>query len=330
MREVPQSGTLYLAGPRFAKVYLNGNPLGEFSTDTDQPINFRVFHADAARALRVGDNVIAIEAVRGRGVVSGASPVATQQLAYGEVLAVKLSAARFGDEGAPDLLISNRARRSKADVTGDAWNQSSFDDSQWPEVESLGPVESNVDFLQWSADAGMYGWPGYRGMSPWLRTFTLPAAKVTHIYGGCGGFENVDGLTSTAPLETLAVTLHDPNITDAEAPSLLLDFGREIAARILFESTSSQDTLVSIAYGESELEALATGITTMQRGGNYLETNLLDVPANGLARGPKSAFRYVRVRFLRGAPLTSLRAIRVEAISYPFATKAPSSRPIRC
>jgi hypothetical protein len=69
-----------LAGPRWAQVYLNGRLLGTFSTNTDQPINFRVFHADATSALHQGDNLLAIEAIRGRGVVSGAGLSALNSL----------------------------------------------------------------------------------------------------------------------------------------------------------------------------------------------------------------------------------------------------------
>ena len=318
LSSIPQYGTIYLAGPRAAKVFLNGALIGQFSTNTDQPINFRVFHADVSTALRAGDNVLSIEAVRGRGVVSVSNSVSTQQLAYGEVLAVKILASPFGDESGKTLLISDKEWRSKADTAPDGWESNSFDDSTWPHVESLGPIESNIDFLQWSADAGMYGWPGYRGMSPWLRILDLNAARVSHVYSGRGRFANVASLTASTGSASFTVSIPSSAPTDAEAPSLLLDFGREIAGRIVFESSSASESLVSIAYGESELEALATGITSEQRGGNYLGTNLVYVPANGIARGPKSAFRYVRTRFLRGSASTQFRSIHAEAIVYPL------------
>jgi len=317
LASIPHHGTLYLAGPRSAKVFLNGVLIGRSSTNPDQPINFRVFHLDVSGALRLGNNVVAIEAVRGRGVVAVSNSVSTQQLAYGEVLAVKILASPFGEESGVPLLISNREWRSRADTPPDGWESGSFDDSTWPHVESLGPIESSIDFFQWSADAGMYGWPGYRGMSPWLRTLQLRAARVNHVYPGQGSFENINSLTDSNEPAAFAVSLAHPTPTDAEAPSLLLDFGREISGRIVFESSSSTGSVVSIAYGESELEALATGITSEQRGGNYLGTNLVDVPAKGTASGPKSAFRYVRIRFLRGAPTIEFRSIHAEAIVYP-------------
>lgn len=316
LSKVPQNDTLYLAGPRWARVFVNGKLLGELSTSTDQPINFRVFHVDVSAALRTGMNVVAVELKRGRGVVSASTSVATQQLAYGEVLAVKILPGRFGQDSGKPLLISNRDWRSTSEQPAEGWPLPSFDDSGWQHVESLGPIEANIDLRQWSADAGMYGWPGYRGMSSWLRTLDLKPVRISHEYVGQGSFQNASSLTDETPAHEFAVKL-SPASTDEESPALLLDFGREIAGRIVFESDSGADSVVSVAYGESELEALATGITPEQRGGNYLGTNLVDIPANGVARGPKSAFRYVRIRFLRGAKSVAFRSIHAEAIVYP-------------
>lgn len=314
---VPAQATLYVAGPREAHVFLNGRKLDDFTLNPDAPIGFHVFHADVAGGLRVGENVLAIEAVRGRGVVSNGS-AATQQLAYGEVLAAKIVLGRFGAVG-PDLVVSGGGWRSVArgeDVSDDGWAAPGFDDSGWPMVESLGPVEAKTDFFQWSADAGMYGWPGYMGMSAGLRTYSLAAAGVSHVFAGRGRFENMGALTGKEAGAPFSVT-NAGRGTDEDAPSLLLDFGREIAGRLLVESASGSDATISVAYGESEIEALATGLTPGQQGGNYLGTNVLEVPANGVARGPKSGFRYVRLRFLRGAATTAFKSIRAEGIYSP-------------
>jgi hypothetical protein len=128
---------------------------------------------------------------------------------------------------------------------------------------------------------------------------------------------NLDALTrpSATPF---AVALSNTS-TDADAPSLLLDFGREVAGRLLVESSCDCIATLSIAYGESEIEAMSTGLTPGRQGGNYLGTNIIEVPAHGIARGPKSGFRYVRIAFLRGASLTTFKSIRVEGIYYPVA-----------
>ncbi len=330
---LPQAATLYIAGPREAHIFLNGHPLGDFYINTEAPIGFHVFHVSVDGGLRSGDNVLAIEAIRGRGVVSGSGPVTTQQLAYGEILAAKIVPASFGAD-ASALLISDTNWRSiavPADKPIDNWSTATFDDSLWHSVASLGPVESNVDFFQWSADAGMYGWPGYMGMSPALRTFPLIAVEVTHVFTGHATFSHLSSLTMEKAAEPFTVTNKATvQTTDADAPSLLLDFGREVAGRLLVESASPADATLSIAYGESEVEALATGLTPEQQGGNYLGTNILEVPANGFARGPKSGFRYVRIRFLHGASVAAFKAIRVEGIYYPvtYAGSFESSDPL--
>ena len=327
---VPADATVYVAGPREAHVYLNGHLLGDFYSNIDAPINFRVFHVSAAKALLAGDNVLAIEAVRGRGIVAATDSAATQQIAYGEVLAVKVVPAGFGVD-ATALLKSDPHWRSTTDKPTAEWTSASFNDSAWPQVSSLGPIESNVDFFQWNADAGMYGWPGYMGMSPDLRTLPVTAVAVKNLFSGNAKLEHTASLTTFEPAEPFSVTyLPGPQSTDADAPSLLLDFGREISGRLLVESASEQDAILSVAYGESELEAMATGLTPGQRGGNYLGTNVLEVPANGIARGPKSAFRFVQIRFLHGAPIMAFKSIRAEAIYYPvqYAGSFESSDPL--
>ena len=151
---LPRVATLYIAGPREAHVYLNGQLLDNFYLSTDAPIDFHVFHTSAVGALRAGDNVLAIEAVRGRGVVSATNSLATQQLAYGEILVAKIVPARFGT-GAPPLMVSDTSWHSSAEKPSERWSEAAFDDSSWQPVASLGPVESNADFFQWSVDAGI-------------------------------------------------------------------------------------------------------------------------------------------------------------------------------
>jgi hypothetical protein len=166
----------------------------------------------------------------------------------------------------------------------------------------------------------MFGWPGYTGMSEGLRTLSLSAVAVTHVFAGRAKFGSLPSLTSEHASTPFSVEDYtSAQGTDVDAPSLLLDFGREISGRLLVESASPEVAVLSIAYGESEIEALATGLTSGQQGGNYLGTNVLEVPAGGIARGPKSGFRYVRIRFLRGAPVMAFKAIRAEGIYYPVA-----------
>ena len=325
INSVPSAATLYIAGPRSANVYINGKLVDRFNSDIDAPIGFHVFHADVSSFLATGDNTLAIEAVRGRGIVAGTGPKATQQLSYGEVLAAKIIAAPYGAT-TPVLTYSSAAWKSSA-TQSPHWSDGNFDDSTWHTTDSLGPIESNVDFFQWNADAGMYEWPGYMGMSPALRTYSLLPAAISHVFAGTATFSTPNDLTKNGSRFTVT-NLGTP--TDIEAPALLLDFGREVTGQVLIESASTCDATVSLAYGESEIEAMSTGLSPGQQGGNYLGTNLLHVPASGIARGPKSAFRYARIRFLRGCPTLTFSAIRLEGIYYPvqYAGSFESSDPL--
>jgi alpha-L-rhamnosidase len=320
LRSVPKVATLYIAGPREARVYLNGKLLAHFTSNIDAPIAFHVFRVNASPLLMSGKNSIAIEAIRGRGIVSGGGTLATAQLAYGEVLVAKILPAAPGMTADP-LVATNTTWRSMLSAP-EHWSERAFDDRQWPVVESLGPIEGDLSFYQWSADAGMYGWPGYMGMSSFLRTFDLSAAQVTHVYEAQSKFSNLNSLVSSSAGHSnlsggFSVSMSAVPATDSESPSLMLDFGKEVNGRLLVESACACEAKISVAYGESEIEAMSTGLAPGQQGGNFLGTNLLDVPANGIARGPKSAFRYARITFLRGAPVTAFRDIRVEGIYYP-------------
>ena len=215
---VLSAATLYLAGPRSVSVFLNGQQVLTATDDGTRPKNLSVLSADVASALRAGDNVLAVEEVRGHSSLhTGASPT-INQVTYGEVLALKIVPAAAG-VNAPPLLISNTKWRSTLHSTAD-WQQPAFDDSSWPFVESLGVLGSKRDFLQWNADAGLYAWPGYSGISPDLRVFDLAASAEI----GAGD-------------------------------TLLLDFKREVSGRLRLTSTLDKAIEVVASYGESREEA---------------------------------------------------------------------------
>lgn len=318
----PRAAVLYLAGPRSARVWINGDLVASFSRDIDQPLGVHVFSAEVGRALRTGSNTIAIEAVRGRGIGHAGSNALISQQSYGEVLVVKILARPPGsfqaDTVGHALLISDTTWKSSAAAVS-GWQQPKFDDSSWQRVESLGPIEGNPDFFQWNDDAGLYDWPGYLGMSPSLRTYKVRAVSVTHLYAGGGQFENVAALGPSGG--EFGVTLPVASADPADPPHLLLDFGREIAGRLYVESACDCEEEISVSYGESIGEALS--------GQQFLGVNPLRIGPHQIARGPKSAFRYAYIRFLGSAPPAGsrepinpspelrFRVLRAEGIAYP-------------
>ena len=307
---LPAQATLYIAGPRSARAFLNGRLVDSVTSDINHPLGMHVFASDVTSALRSGANTLALEVVRGRGIVSASNSAKIAQQTFGEVLVVKIVPAARGVE-ATALTLSGPDWKSVLEPAA-GWEQPGFDDRAWPTVQSLGPIESDIDFFQWNGDAGLYDWPGYDGISPFLARLPLRAAAVLRNFEGRGGFRNLAALTAAEPPAAagqFAVNLPPGRFEEQEAPSLMLDFGREIAGRLEFESASDAPAEVVIQYGESEQEAASNQ--------QYLGVNLLTIPAHGIAHGPKSALRYAQIRFVSGASPVRFRAIRAEAIYYP-------------
>ncbi|QHN03002.1 Bacterial alpha-L-rhamnosidase [Granulicella sp. WH15] len=291
---LPQQATLYIAGPRSATVFLNGTKVLEFA-DAGLGKGFHVMHAEVAAALHPGENVLAIEEVRGHSSLhTGAGPV-INQVTYGEVLAAKIVPAGIAAD-APPLLISDASWRSSLEAHGE-WSAPLFDDSGWPLVQSLGPLGSRSDFLQWNADAGLYEWPGYAGIGPAMRTFDASVTSVRDVVQP-ESLAHTDGLLSRGEFTV------SPSAT---APALTLDFGKEISGRLRLVSSSDVPVTVETSYGESAEEAM---------GHAYLGVRSVTVPPHGEAFGPKSAFRYVRLTFPAGTASQWSR-IDAQGIAFP-------------
>jgi len=301
---IPAEATLYIAGPRSVKVWLNGKLAEQVESDVTSPLGMHVFQADVAKYLQTGANTIAIEAVRGRGVSGFANSALVRQQTFGQVLVVKILTAVEGVD-VPALLISDKQWKS-ATRAADGWEQAGFDDAQWKPVQSIGAIESSVDMFQWNADAGLYDWPGYDGISGYLAHTPIPASGMLARYAGRGSFTNIESLTGGAG--EFGVRLPGVRLTDEEAPSVVLDFGRELTGRVELLSDSDTPATVTVQMGESESEVMKAP---------YLGVNQLTIAAHGTGHGPKTAFRYAKVRFVDGGPELRFKAIRVDDIYYP-------------
>jgi hypothetical protein len=299
--DIPQEATLYVAGPRSATVTLNGIKVLQFA-DQDGGKGFHVMTAAVAGTLRAGENVIAIQEVRGHSSLhTGASPV-INQVTYGEVLAVKIVPRDIAVDALP-LLVSDGSWRSSLNAPPN-WSASSFDDSSWQPVQTLGVLGSKSDFLQWNADAGLYAWPGYAGIGPAMRTFSIAPVSIRDVTGQT---LQPDGVLLTTAGAVVKVARSQAGALTA----LTLDFGKEISGRVHLVSSSDRAVTVDTSYGESSGEAL---------GHPYLGVRQVTVPPHGEAYGPKSAFRYVRLTFPSDAPSTWSR-IDVQGIAYPVEYK---------
>ncbi|ACO31354.1 MULTISPECIES: alpha-L-rhamnosidase C-terminal domain-containing protein [Acidobacterium] len=303
---LPEHATLYVAGPREARIYVNGKKVGEFALNLDIPIGIRVYACDVTGALRSGKNVVAIEAERGPDATNQNEDWISRQQSFGRVLAAMIVPAARGVQ-APPLVMSDGRWKATLQAQPKDWEMPEFDDSGWSAVNDLGGIESSIDLFQGNADAGMYAWPGYDGISPFLAHYNLRAVKVSHVYRGVGKIDGAQSLGGNATNTALTVTLPTQEVPLQDAPQLLLDFGREVTGRIELQSASDSPAQVVVQYGESEEEAIKQP---------YLGADPIYLPPHGTAFGPKSAFRYAVVRFTGGRE-TRFRSIRLDGIAYP-------------
>lgn len=306
VESVPAHATLYLAGPRQATIYVNGKEVGRYQINLNVRMGIRVYAYEVTKDLHAGKNVLAIKALRGPRAGNEAWDNVSRHLAHGEVMAAMIVPAARGIKAAP-LVMSDGQWKATTQTASAGWQSASFNDTSWSAADDLGGIESSIDLFQANADAGMYAWPGYDGISPFLAHFSLNAMKVSNVYDGTGSVKNAQALSGDAGSGDLTVILPKKHVLFSNSPQVMLDFGREVNGRLELQSDSDAPAEVTVQYGESESEA------TIEP---YLGIDPVYIPAHGTAYGPKSAFRYAIVRFVGGRD-TSFRAIRLDGIAYP-------------
>jgi len=294
VKTVPQHATLYVAGPEASSAYLDGKLVDKVQDNPASPLKMPVFVTDVSGKLHAGKNVLALEI--------------TPRSDNGR-LVVKIVPATEGVE-VPALLISDPSWKSS--LTADiGWQNAGFSDGSWKAVEAAGPIESSLNFMQANDDAGLYRWPGYLGVSKFMDQTTLPVHSVDQVFTGRSRYENLDALTRSATAtagQEFTVQLASANVPEQQVPSLLLDFGKEVSGRVMFVSDSDHPMHITVQYGESREEALVQP---------YLGVDPITILPHATAYGPKSAFRFAKVRFVGGGPTMRFRSIALNDIYYP-------------
>jgi len=312
LKKAPAVATLYVAGPNYLRVYINGRLLASGERDAKDRIRPFVLGVDVSGQMRAGRNLIAVVAAQGDRLVLKIVPASLQ--------VVK-----------PALLLTDATWKCDFRFS-DGWERPSFNDRAWPNAKSLGRIEEKSDFFQGNEDAAMYRWPGYDGISPFLARAVWKAGEIAYGSEGMGKFRNISALQgkwlSSGPLlpapspkstvkgseKTRAssseamVFLPARKLPASEYPYLVFGFGKECPGRLRVISDSPAPMRLEVQYGESAEEAMASP---------YLGANEIYVPPYGTAYGPKSAFQYALVRFLEGASPLRFKAIDVDYIYYP-------------
>ncbi|MGD0009135.1 MAG: alpha-L-rhamnosidase, partial [Terriglobia bacterium] len=312
LRRVSPVATLYLAGPNYIRVYINGQLLASGERDAKDRIRPFVLGIDVSGQMRAGRNVIAVVAPQGDRLVMKIVPASLQVMK-------------------PAVLVTDATWKCDFHFRA-GWERPGFDDRTWPDAQSLGRIEEKSDFFQGNEDAGMYRWPGYDGISPFLARAVLKAREIVYGSEGMGKLRNisallesglvvvqrlpapprksaVQGAEKTPPSSNEAVVfLPARKVPPSEYPYLVLGFGKECPGRIRVISASPAPMRLEVQYGESVEEALSSP---------YLGANELVVPPYGTVYGPKSAFAYALIRFLGGSSPLRFKAIDVDYIYYP-------------
>ncbi|MBV9852293.1 MAG: alpha-L-rhamnosidase [Armatimonadetes bacterium] len=257
LRDAPKTAILYVTADDFFTLYVNGKQVDQSHSDAnDGNVWQHVHRLDLTPYLTAGRNVLAI---RAENIVGAAGFVARLEL-----------------PGQPPIETDARWKVLDGPDAPQDWNMVAFDDSSWRPANVVAPVAGGQP---WAGH--LEGWPGDTGSVPYLAHLTLPWAKVVDAHPGAGKIGGAD--VGRRPGE---ITVTPPPVGATDSSSLVLDFGQEIAGRVMADGRTPGAVLVGT--GESYEEA-----TKSPWGGQHR----LDLAPASPAYTPYSAFRYARLVF---------------------------------
>jgi hypothetical protein len=268
---MPKAAELYVNGDDSFTAYVNGHVLQQTIPVPPSTSTWQVTQTfDITSLMQPGKNVVAIIGHN----ISGAAGVAA-------CLSVNNVA----------LLASDTSWKvSMADPGSESWTTADFDDTAWPNATAIAPTGGGV----WATVGPMSSWPTYLLQdASYLSHINLPFVAIDH--------QTSDGASSSNNEPISDGINHVFSVTPAGVngqASLLLDFGKEIAGRVVIEPLTSGTVIVS--RGESIGEALNApfhGPVTLTLTPS-VQSSTVD-----------SAFRYVKLDFPNptGAALSPVR-----------------------
>jgi len=261
---VPKTANVYITADDFFTLFVNGRQVDQSVPDPkDDHVWQHVHQRDIAAFLRPGRNVLAVRALN----VGGAAGFI----------------ARLEMPGQMPIATDARWKVSAGAVPSGDWAETDFDDGDWQDATVNAPVEGGV----WATAGGLQGWPGYGAASvPYLAYLALLFAHIANVHPGAG---QISGTVRLAGQADSVLRVFPPPAGATDLPSILLDFGEEIAGRVQIEPLTAGTVVVGT--GESDDEAVQ-----LPWGGPH---RLTLFPGN-IAATPYSAFRYVQLVFPAG------------------------------
>lgn len=254
LSHLPSRAVVYLTADDFFTLYVNGRELAHSAPEPGNIFVWRQVHAVQVKPyLHPGKNVIAIRALNVGGPAG---------------LIVEL----MGDN--KPILTTDGSWRvtTQADLPSN-WTGPDYEDSSWPKAT----VEANLGDPPWT---DLNGWPGYGGDVPYLAHITLPVVGVLDVSQGSGHIV-------ADPHHPGSLQVEAPPQGSGSPPSIVVDFGKEVAGRVRLEVKG--DGMVEVGTGESEDEA----VQKPWGGTHTFDTRTAASPLYT----PYSAFRYAKLSF---------------------------------
>lgn len=227
-----------------------------------------------APLLHAGQNVVAMQGVNS----GGAAGILAQLEVDGKIV----------------LQSGAHWKVLESPVPPTAWTETAFDDSGWQAATALAPVGQGP----WGT--GLINWPGQDADAWYLAHVTVPPVRT----------EAVSGQISGGPASGLSVKA----VAAGDQPAALrVDFGREIAGRLLLQGTPG--TALHVTTGETLAELTRTE-PALDNSGPYD----LALTAGKPVATSYSAFRYALI-VLPSRQAATLTQIACDHKYYPVAYK---------
>ena len=275
----PSSATLFVTGDDAATVFVNGHKV--VTTDAVESGWKQVHRESVTSLLHAGINSVAIQ-----GVNSGGSAGILAQL----------------DVNGKTVLQSGPHWKVLASSSPPAeWTEAGFDDSHWTDATAI----ASVGLGPWGAS--LDNWPATDASAWYLAHLPVYPVAIDVLSG-----KTVGAAPSAGRVKARGMTINAVATGDAPA-SLRIDFGKEIAGRLILQGTPG--TVLRVTTGETIAE-LTHAEPALDNSGPYT----LTLTGDSLTTTPYSAFRYAQLVFPSRQAATLTR-VECDHKYYPVAYK---------